>query len=54
MAFWRSDPKKDEQYRISVAEATQDSEGKVLNDKGTKSNSPTAGRILALLQQELQ
>jgi len=54
MAFWRSDPKKDEQYRISVAEATQGSEVKVLNGQGTKSNSPTAGRILALLQQELK
>jgi outer membrane protein assembly factor BamC len=55
MAFWRDDgPKKDEQYRISVAGATSGSEVKVLDAKGEKSNSPTAGRILALLQQELK
>ncbi|HVY06356.1 MAG TPA: outer membrane protein assembly factor BamC [Burkholderiales bacterium] len=55
MAFWRDDaPKKDEQYRISVSDASQGSEVKVLDDKGQKSNSPTAGRILALLQQELK
>lgn len=56
MAFWRSDSgtKKDAQYRISVAGATQGSEVKVLDAQGTKSNSPTAGRILALLQQELK
>ncbi len=56
MAFWRSDSatKKDGQYRISVAGATQGSEVQVLDAQGTKSNSPTAGRILALLQQELK
>ncbi len=56
LAFWNSDdgPKKDEQYRISVAGATQGSEVKVLDAKGVKSTSPTAGRILALLQQELK
>ena len=55
LAFWRdSGPKKDEQYRISVASATQGSEVKVLDAKGVKSNSSTAGRILALLQQELK
>ena len=55
MAFWRDDgPKKDEQYRISVAGVTQGSEVKVLDAKGDKSKSPTAGRILALLQQELK
>ena len=56
MAFWRSDSatKKDDQYRISVAGATQGSEVKVLDAQGEKSNSPTAGRILALLQQELK
>jgi outer membrane protein assembly factor BamC len=55
LAFWSSDgPKKDEQYRISVAGATQGTEVKVLDGKGTKSSSPTAGRILALLQQELK
>ncbi|HXF17209.1 MAG TPA: outer membrane protein assembly factor BamC [Burkholderiales bacterium] len=55
LAFWRdSGPKKDEQYRISVAEATKGSEVKVLDAKGAQSTSPTAGRILALLQQELK
>ena len=56
MAFWRSDSgaKNDGQYRISVAGATQGSEVKVLDAQGTKSNSPTAGRILALLQRELK
>jgi outer membrane protein assembly factor BamC len=54
LAFWRDGPKKDEQYRISVAGATQGSEVKVLDAQGVKSASPTAGRILALLQQELK
>ncbi len=56
LAFWNSDggAKKDEQYRISVAGATKGSEVKVLDAKGVKSSSPTAGRILALLQQELK
>ncbi len=55
LAFWGDDgPKKDEQYRISVAGATAGSEVKVLDAKGQKSSSPTAGRILALLQQELK
>jgi outer membrane protein assembly factor BamC len=56
LAFWRSDDgaKKDEQYRISVAGATQGSEVKVLDGQGVKSNSMTAGHILALLQQELK
>ncbi|MEO8163785.1 MAG: outer membrane protein assembly factor BamC [Betaproteobacteria bacterium] len=55
LAFWRdSGPKTDEQYRISVASATQGSAVEVLDAKGAKSNSPTAGRILALLQQELK
>ncbi len=56
MAFWRSDSdsKKDGQYRISVAGSTQGSEVKVLDAQGANSKSPTAGRILALLQQELK
>ena len=56
LAFWRSDsgPNKNEQYRVSVAGATQGSEVKVLDAQGVKSHSPTAGRILALLQQELK
>src|SRR5258708_7161408 len=56
LAFWSGDSgsKKDGQYRISVAGATQGSEVKVLDAQGAKSTSPTAGRILALLQQELK
>ena len=56
MAFWRGDSatKTDGQYRISVAAAPQGSEVEVLDVQGAKSNSPTAGRILALLQQELK
>ena len=55
LAFWSDGgPKKDEQYRISVAGANEGSEVKVLDAKGVKTNSPTAGRILALLQQELK
>ena len=55
LAFWSNDKaKKDEQYRISVAGATQGTEVKVLDGKGVKSSSPTAGRILSLLQQELK
>ena len=56
LAFWNSDSakKKDEQYRISVAGVTRGSEVKILDAQGVKSNSPTAGRILALLQQELK
>ena len=55
LAFWKDDgPKKDEQYRISVAGVSQGSEVKVLDSQGAKSSSPTAGRILALLQQELK
>ncbi|MBC8006692.1 MAG: outer membrane protein assembly factor BamC [Prolixibacteraceae bacterium] len=56
MAFWRDDnaAKTDGQYRISVSGAPQGSEVKVLDVQGAKSNSATAGRILALLQQELK
>jgi len=54
LAFWRDSAKKEEQYRISVAGATEGSEVKVLDAQGVKSNSQTAGRILALLQQELK
>ncbi len=55
LAFWRSDTgKKDEQFRISVADADTGSEVRVQNAEGASSKSPTAGRILALLQEELK
>jgi len=55
LAFWRSDTgKNDEQFRISVADAEKGSEVTVQNAEGAAAKSPTAGRILALLQQELK
>jgi len=55
LAFWRSDDdKKNEQYRISVADAENGSEVRVQNAEGQSAKSPTAGRILALLQDELK
>ena len=55
LAFWRSDTgKKDEQFRISVADVDNGSEVRVQNAEGASAKSPTAGRILALLQEELK
>ncbi|HEV8646577.1 MAG TPA: outer membrane protein assembly factor BamC, partial [Burkholderiales bacterium] len=55
LAFWRSDTgEKDEQFRISVADADNGSEVRVQNAEGASAKSPTAGRILALLQEELK
>jgi outer membrane protein assembly factor BamC len=55
LAFWRGDDdQKYEQYRISVADADSGSEVRVQNAEGADSKSPTAGRILALLQEELK
>jgi outer membrane protein assembly factor BamC len=55
LAFWRGDDnQKNEQYRISVAGADTGSEVRVQNAEGADSKSPTAGRILALLQEELK
>ena len=55
LAFWRSDDdKKNEQYRISVADSDNGSEVRVQNAEGQSAKSPTAGRILALLQEELK
>jgi len=55
LAFWRSDDdKKNEQYRISVADSDKGSEVRVQNAEGQSAKSPTAGRILALLQEELK
>ena len=56
LAFWRSsdDARKHEQYRISVANADKGSEVRVLNSEGKKANTPSASRILSLLQAELK
>ena len=46
LAFWRSDTvKKDEQFRISVADVDKGSEVRVQNSEGATAKSPTAGRI---------
>jgi outer membrane protein assembly factor BamC len=55
LAFWRSDDdKKNEQFRISVADVDNGSEVRVQNAEGASAKSSTAGRILALLQEELK
>lgn len=56
LAFWRDNnaDRNREQYRISVLESQQGSEVKVLDAKGEVAATPTAGRILALLQAELK
>jgi outer membrane protein assembly factor BamC len=56
LAFWRSgdSAKKQEQYRISVADVDKGSEVRVLNADGRNANTTSAGRILALLQAELK
>ncbi|HYJ19398.1 MAG TPA: outer membrane protein assembly factor BamC [Burkholderiales bacterium] len=56
MAFWRSSDaaRKQEQYRISVANADKGSEVRVLNAEGKNANTPSASRILSLLQAELK
>ncbi|HEX7810518.1 MAG TPA: outer membrane protein assembly factor BamC [Burkholderiales bacterium] len=56
LAFWRSSDaaRKQEQYRISVANADKGSEVRVLNAEGQNATTPSAGRILSLLQAELK
>jgi outer membrane protein assembly factor BamC len=56
LAFWRDDtaPQEDAQFQISVKDGQQGSEVKVLNTTGEVEKSDTAGRILALLQEELK
>jgi outer membrane protein assembly factor BamC len=56
LAFWRSSDaaKKQEQYRISVANVDRGSEVRVLNVEGEKATTASAGRILSLLQAELK
>jgi outer membrane protein assembly factor BamC len=56
LAFWRDDDaaRKQEQFHISVANAEKGSEVRVLNADGKQSSSPSAGRILTLLQAELK
>jgi outer membrane protein assembly factor BamC len=55
LAFWKGKGvPKDAQFQISVQEADPGSEVRILNASGEAEESPTAGRILALLQEELK
>ncbi len=56
LAFWRGSDagKKQEQYRISVANADKGSEVRVLDAEGQRVTTRNAGRILSLLQGELK
>jgi outer membrane protein assembly factor BamC len=50
----KEDDKSKDQYRISVADAEKGSAVTVLDNKGARTGTPTATRILSLLQQELK
>jgi outer membrane protein assembly factor BamC len=50
----KEDEKSKDQYRISVADAEKGSAVTVLDNKGERTGTPTASRILSLLQQELK
>jgi outer membrane protein assembly factor BamC len=52
--FGRSDPKKNEQYRVLVKDAGERAEVNVLNKEGGKEQSDTANRILSLLYDQLK
>jgi outer membrane protein assembly factor BamC len=55
LAFWRKDDlPRDSQYRIAVRDASEGSEVRVLDAEGAQANPATAGRILALLQEQLK
>jgi outer membrane protein assembly factor BamC len=54
LAFWRDDDAVDQQFRISLIEQGDGSEVRVLDTEGETVVSPTASRILALLQNELK
>lgn len=55
LAFWRNDElPRDAQFQISVQDAEKGSEVRVLSPSGEVEKSSTAGRILALLQEELK
>jgi outer membrane protein assembly factor BamC len=53
--FWgNSDPKKADQYRVVVKDLGERAEVNVLNKDGAPEQSPTANRILTLLQEQLR
>jgi len=56
LAFWRDDKPavKAEQYRVAVISADEASRVQVLDRNGATESSPTAGRILALLHEQLK
>lgn len=55
LAFWRDKTGKPEQYRIVVTESTPGASAVVVqNPEGATDKSPNAGRILALLRDQLQ
>jgi outer membrane protein assembly factor BamC len=56
LKFWDSgsDKTKTEQYRIEIKDTTSGCQVKVLNKDGAKESSDTAGRILALLYDQLK
>jgi outer membrane protein assembly factor BamC len=55
LKFWgKSDPKKQEQYRVLVKDEGERAEVNVLNKDGARDQSATANRILALLYEQLK
>jgi outer membrane protein assembly factor BamC len=56
LAFWRDDKTtiKPEQYRIAVTGADAASRVQVLGQGGAAEDTPTANRILGLLQEQLK
>jgi outer membrane protein assembly factor BamC len=55
LKFWGSgDKAKPEQYRIEVKDTTRGSQVRVLNKEGTQETTAVAGRILALLYDQLK
>ncbi len=55
LAFWRDKTEKPEQYRIVVTQSSQSVSAVVVqNAEGATDKSPTAGRILALLRDQLK
>lgn len=56
LAFWRSssDKAKPEQYQVQVKQVNDSSQVRVLNKDGVAEKSDTAGKILALLNDQLK
>ena len=56
LAFWRSnsDKAKPEQYQVQVKQVNDGSQVRVLNKDGVAEKSETAGKILALLHDQLK